>query len=51
MTGLQMATKIGEITMAVPTVVSYVETSGLSDWSDDISGSIAGTSSSPYYTS
>lgn len=51
MTATQMALKVADIPLPQPTRVTYTQASGLSDWSGDISGEIAGTSTSPYYTS
>lgn len=50
MTATQMALKVADIVLPQPTRVTYTQASGLSDWSGDIVGEIAGTSTSPYYT-
>ena len=42
MTATQMALKVADIVLPRPTRVTYTQASGLSDWSGDISGEIAG---------
>lgn len=51
MTASQMASKISDIVLPQPTRVTYTQASELSDWSYDIVGEIAGSSTDPYYTS
>lgn len=51
MTASQMASKISDIVLPQTTRVTYTQASELSDWSYDIVGEIAGSSTDPYYTS
>ena len=51
MTATQLSDKIGDIVPYQKTKVTYTQASGLPDWEDVITGEIAGTSTSPYYTS
>ena len=50
MSALQMPLTVAGMDTPEPTRVTYTQASGLSDWSGDVVGEVAGTQLAPYYT-